>query len=72
MADGYSRVTNGCKIGTAAVQEGPSFGGIAQTFADGTPILMLPGGAHQEHLGQDPVFDCIRNYRINQPKAQVL
>jgi acetolactate synthase I/II/III large subunit len=66
MADGYSRVTDGRKLGVVAVQEGPgsenSFGGVAQAYADGTPLLVLPGGAHQERIGQDPVFDGVKNY----------
>ena len=66
MADGYSRVTNGRKIGVVAVQEGPgsenAFGGVAQVYADGTPLLVLPGGTHQERIGQDPAFDSVKNY----------
>src|SRR5438874_7010320 len=48
MADGYSRASNGRRIGVAAVQHGPgaenAFAGIAQAFADGSPVLFLPGG----------------------------
>src|SRR5439155_3612429 len=48
MADGYSRVTNGRRLGVATVQHGPgaenAFPGIAQAFADGSPLLFLPGG----------------------------
>src|SRR5438105_11093363 len=48
MADGYSRATNGRRIGVAAVQHGPgaenAFAGVAQAFADGSPLLFLPGG----------------------------
>ena len=79
MADGYSRVTNGRRLGVLAVQHGPgvenTFGGIAQAFADSTPILALPGGNPQSRSGFLPDFDVTLNYqhiakwaaRINQP-----
>ena len=48
MADGYSRVSNARRIGVAAVQHGPgtenAYPGVAQAFADGSPVLFLPGG----------------------------
>lgn len=48
MADGYSRVHNGRKIGIFSMQRGPgaenAFGGVAQAFADSVPMLALPGG----------------------------
>jgi len=51
MADGYTRVNNGRRIGVCAVQMGPgienTFGGVAQAYADSTPILCLPGGPPQ-------------------------
>src|SRR3954468_24139089 len=48
MADGYSRAANGRRVGVAAVQHGPgaenAYPGVAQAYADGSPILSLPGG----------------------------
>src|SRR5205807_3993167 len=48
MADGYSRASNGRRIGIAAVQHGPgaenAYAGVAQAYADGSPLLFLPGG----------------------------
>src|SRR5919204_2692550 len=48
MADGYSRTCNARRIGVAAVQHGPgaenAYAGVAQAFADGSPVLFLPGG----------------------------
>src|SRR5205823_14362872 len=48
MADGYSRATNGRRLGVATVQHGPgaenAYAGVAQAFADGSPLLFLPGG----------------------------
>src|SRR2546425_12713482 len=48
IADGYARATNGQKPTVIVVQAGPgienAFGGLAQAFADRTPLLIRPGG----------------------------
>ena len=66
MADGYSRVSNGRRIGVTAVQHGPgaenAFPGVAQAFADGSPILFLPGGNLRVRNSLEPNFDAARNY----------
>jgi acetolactate synthase-1/2/3 large subunit len=79
MADGYSRATNGKRLGVVVVQAGPgienAFGGIAQAHADGIPLLLLPGGPNQRRQGAGE-FDPIPNYhhvtkwaaRINFPE----
>jgi len=45
MADGYARATNGTKPTVITVQAGPgienAFGGLAQAYADGIPILTI-------------------------------
>ena len=67
MADGYSRVTNGRKIGVAVTQSGPgienAFAGIAQAYAESTPILVIPGGTVRSKLGQSPDFDAVTAYK---------
>lgn len=67
MADAYTRVNNGRRIGVCAVQMGPgienTFGGIAQTYADSTPIFCLPGGPPQTRLSAEPNFDPVVNYQ---------
>ncbi len=67
MADGYTRVTNGRKIGVCTMQYGPgtenAFGGIAQAFSDSTPILCLPGGAPETRTGVRPNFDAVLNFQ---------
>ena len=67
MADGYTRVNNGRRIGVCAVQMGPgienTFGGVAQAYADSTPILCLPGGPPQTRLSAQPNFDPVLNYQ---------
>ena len=59
MADGYTRVNNGKKIGICAVQQGPgaenAFGGVAQAYSDSTPILIFPGAPPESQLGTPPI-----------------
>src|SRR5512145_1894867 len=80
MADGFSRASNGRKIGVAAVQHGPgaenAYAGVAQAFADGSPLLFLPGGYASNRTDLVPNFDSPRSYqsvtkwaaRINAPQ----
>ena len=67
MADGYSRASNGRRIGVAAVQHGPgsenAYAGVAQAFADGSPILFLPGGYAVARSDIPPNFDSTRSYQ---------
>src|SRR5437868_9233753 len=66
MADGYSRVTDGRRIGVAAVQHGPgaenAYAGIAQAYADGSPLLFLPGGNTRVRADVPPNFSAAANY----------
>ena len=66
MADGYSRIHNGNKIGVFTMQRGPgaenAFSGVAQAFSDSVPILLLPGGAPADRLRVHPGFDSIDHY----------
>lgn len=67
MTDGYSRVTNGQRLGVCVVQSGPgienAFGGVAQAFADSIPMLLIPGGPDQRRLGVPGEFDPLPTYR---------
>ncbi len=67
MADAYSRIHNGNKIGVFTMQQGPgaenAFGGVAQAYADNVPILVIPGGAPEKRLGVHPGFDAVPNYQ---------
>ena len=66
MADGFSRVSNGERLGVAVVQFGPgsenAFGGVAQAFADSVPILLLPGGVDRRSQGLPPSFEATKHY----------
>ncbi|MEZ4662964.1 MAG: thiamine pyrophosphate-binding protein [Caldilineaceae bacterium] len=67
MADGYSRIHNGRKIGVFSMQRGPgaenAFGGVAQAYADSIPLLALPGGEPFDRLGVQPTFEAVPNYK---------
>lgn len=66
MADGFSRVNNGKKTGIFLAQNGPgaenAFGGVAQAYADGVPILVLPAGVARKRVGIEPNFHPVRAY----------
>ncbi len=67
MADAYSRISNGERIGVAMVQHGPgaehAFGGVAQAYADSVPLLLLPNGNTRRELGLRTTFDAVEAYR---------
>lgn len=60
IADGYSRANDRHGIGVFASQHGPgienAFPGIAQAYADGVPILILPAGDSLSRPSTPPVF----------------
>ncbi len=66
MVDGYSRITNGRKIGVFMMQNGPGaengFGGVAQAFSESVPILLLPAGMARNRRGVHPNFYPTRSY----------
>jgi len=67
MADAYTRMHNGKKIGVVAVQDGPgieaSFPAVAQAYGDNTPILVLPGAHAPAMQNYDPQFMASRSFR---------
>ena len=66
IADGFSRTTNGKRIGVFAMQNGPgtenAFPGAAQAFSDNVPILLLPGGDPIDRAFIGPGFSAVANY----------
>ena len=66
IADGFSRVTNGERMGVFAMQYGPgaenAFAGVATAYSDGTPMLILPLGHPTERHGILPHFDSMVSY----------
>ena len=67
MADAYTRMHNGRRIGVVAVQDGPgieaSFPAVAQAYGDNTPILLLPGAHSPAMQDYDPQFIASRSFR---------
>ncbi|MFN8525791.1 MAG: thiamine pyrophosphate-requiring protein [Chloroflexota bacterium] len=67
MADGYTRVHNGTKLGVCVVQRASgsenTFGGVAQLYSDATPVLLLPGGNPRRRAGVRYSFDARDHYR---------
>ena len=86
IADGYSRVTNGEKMGVFAMQYGPgaenAYSGVATAYSDSVPLLLLPLGHPRERQGILPHFNSMTSYagvtkyieQINMPDrtAQVM
>jgi thiamine pyrophosphate-dependent acetolactate synthase large subunit-like protein len=65
MADAYSRLTKGEKIGVFCCQHGPgaevAYAGVAQAYGESVPILFMPGGypTATAHVGRN--FNSVRN-----------
>ena len=80
IADGYSRTTNGRKLGVFAMQYGPgaenAFPGVATAYSDSVPILVLPLGHQRDRAQVFPLFSSARTYAsvtkavetLNQPE----
>ena len=66
MADGFSRMTNGKRLGVATIQAGPgsenAFAGVAQAFSDSVPILVLPGCVSRQNMDIPTNFESVKNY----------
>ena len=66
IADGYSRTTNGRRIGVFAMQYGPgaenAFPGVATAYSDSVPILVLPLGHQRDRAQIFPLFSSARTY----------
>lgn len=76
IADGFSRTTNGKRIGVFSMQHGPgsenSFPGAVQAFSDNVPTLMLPGGPSRDRQGISPDFFAVPHYQsVTKWAAQV-
>jgi thiamine pyrophosphate-dependent acetolactate synthase large subunit-like protein len=67
MADAFSRMTSGQKIGVFCMQHGPgtenAFGGVAQAYGESVPIVVLPGGYSRAQAHVPPNFSAFLNYR---------
>jgi len=66
IADGFSRVSNGRRIGVFAMQYGPgaenAFPGVATAYSDSSPVLLIPTGPPNDRSGLVPYFSSVRSY----------
>jgi acetolactate synthase I/II/III large subunit len=66
IADGFTRTTNGRRIGVFAMQYGPgaenAFAGVATAYSDSVPILVLPLGHQRDRAQVFPLFSSARTY----------
>jgi acetolactate synthase-1/2/3 large subunit len=66
MADAYSRVNSGGKIGVFTMQAGPgsenAFGAVAQAYSESVPMVVLPGGYARHLTNVFPNFNSMVNY----------
>ena len=66
IADGFSRVTNGQRMGVVAVQYGPgaenAYSGVATAYSDSVPVLVMPTGHPRERFGIQPHFSSLTNF----------
>ncbi|MGH3266864.1 MAG: thiamine pyrophosphate-binding protein, partial [Trebonia sp.] len=67
MADAYSRVSSGERIGVFAMQHGPgtenAFGGVAQAYSESSPIVILPAGYNRDVSFTPPNFNAYLNFQ---------
>ena len=66
IADGFTRTTNGKRIGVFAMQYGPgaenAFPGVATAYSDSVPVLILPLGHQRDRAQVFPLFSSARTY----------
>jgi acetolactate synthase-1/2/3 large subunit len=66
IADGFSRITNGKRIGVFTMQAGPgaenAFSGITTAFSDSVPLLLLPVGYARATSQVFHFFKSVRAY----------
>ena len=66
IADGFSRATNGDRMGVFAMQYGPgaenAYSGAATAYSDSVPMLLLPLGHGRERGGISPHYSSVQSY----------
>src|SRR5437899_6202606 len=67
MCDAVAKVTSGDKIGVFVMQHGPgtenAFGGVAQSYGDSCPVVVLPAGYARNINQVHPNFNAALNFR---------
>ena len=64
MADAYSRLSSGEKLGVFCMQHGPgaenAYGGVAQAFGESVPLMVIPMGYPTRVMNVEPNFSSWR------------
>ena len=67
MCDAVAKVTSGDKIGVFVMQHGPgtenAFGGVAQSYGDSCPVVVIPAGYARDINQVRPNFNAALNFR---------
>jgi acetolactate synthase-1/2/3 large subunit len=67
MCDAIAKTTSGDKVGVFVMQHGPgtenAFGGVAQSFGDSTPVVVLPAGYARNINQVHPNFNAALNFQ---------
>ncbi|MDQ3810865.1 MAG: thiamine pyrophosphate-requiring protein [Chloroflexota bacterium] len=67
MADAISRMSSGQRVGVFAMQHGPgtenAFGGVAQAYSEGVPMVVIPGAYVRSQMQVKPNFHAYLNYQ---------
>ena len=67
MCDAVSKISSGDRIGVFAMQHGPgtenAFGGVAQSWGDSVPVIVLPAGYPRNINNVQPNFNAFLNYQ---------
>jgi thiamine pyrophosphate-dependent acetolactate synthase large subunit-like protein len=67
MCDAVAKLTSGDKIGVFVMQHGPgtenAFGGVAQSYGDSCPVVVLPAGYARNINQVRPNFNAALNFR---------
>jgi len=67
MCDAVSKISSGERIGVFAMQHGPgtenAFGGVAQSWGDSVPILVLPAGYPRNLNNVQPNSNAFLNFQ---------
>ncbi|MCP5031348.1 MAG: thiamine pyrophosphate-requiring protein [Actinomycetia bacterium] len=67
MADAYSRLSSGEKLGVFCMQHGPgaenAYGGVAQAYGESVPLMVIPMGYPTRVMNVDPNFSSWRQMK---------
>jgi acetolactate synthase I/II/III large subunit len=67
MCDAIGKLSSGDKIGVFVMQHGPgtenAFGGVAQSFGDSCPVVVMPAGYARNINQVHPNFNAALNFR---------